>query len=285
MSNDDLAITGGPADGTAGDRTALGSELRDLAAALAVEAGELIESMRTEVDMTGDTKSSATDVVTAADKASEAFIMERLLAARPDDSILGEEGGDVHGTSGVRWLIDPIDGTTNYVYDIPAYSVSIAAEFQGEMVAGVVYEPKSNTCYDAAIGDGARRNGQPISCTDKDELATALVATGFGYSPERRAGQAGVLVSLLPDVRDIRRFGSAALDLCAVADGRVDAYYEKGLNPWDLAAGWLIATEAGALAGDLRGGPPSPDFVIAAGPGLFDLLRDRLADQGADRLP
>ncbi len=267
------------------DPRSLGLELRELASGLAVEAGELIESMRSEVDMAGDTKSSATDVVTAADKASEAFIMERLLAARPDDSILGEEGGDVHGTSGVRWLIDPIDGTTNYVYDIPAYSVSIGAEFDDEMIAGVVYEPKSNTCYEASIGSGAFRNGEPITCNAKAELATALVATGFGYSPERRAGQAEVLVSLLPDVRDIRRFGSAALDLCAVADGRVDAYYEKGLNPWDLAAGWLIATEAGAIAGDLRDGPPSPEFVLAGGPALFELLRDRLVALEADRLP
>ncbi len=270
---------------SAGTSPSLINDLRVLATRIAVDAGELIEAMRDEVDLSGMTKSSSVDVVTAADKASEVFIIEHILAERPDDGILGEEGGDVIGTSGVRWIVDPIDGTTNYVYDIPAYSVSIAAELDGVIVAGAVVEPKSNSVYDAGLNAGARKNGEPLSCTPKAELETALIATGFGYTADRRAGQAAVLTTLLPQVRDIRRFGSAALDLCAVADGRVDAYYEKGLNLWDLAAGWLIAAEAGATVADLRGGDPSPEFVLASGPDLFGLLRDLLDGAKADQVP
>ncbi len=265
--------------------TELGRELRDLAARLAFDAGELIESMRDEVDLIGDTKSSATDVVTAADKASERLIIEGLLAARPNDGILGEEGGDVDGTSGIRWLIDPIDGTTNYVYDVPAYSVSIAAESSRGIEAGVVYEPKAETMYDAIRDGGARRNGSTIHTTSKADLATSLVATGFGYSADRRRGQGQVIAELLPQIRDIRRFGSAALDLCFVAEGIVDAYFERGLNPWDLAAGWLVASEAGAVVGDLRGSDPSPEFTLAANPLLFEQLAEQLRTLGADQLP
>lgn len=263
----------------------LSVELRDLAIALAVEAGELVEAMRADVDMTGDTKSSTTDVVTAADKASEQLIIDGILAARPNDGLLGEEGGDIESTSGVRWLIDPIDGTTNYVYDIPAYCVSIAAELDGEVVAGVVYEPKSEAMFEAVRGGGARRDGEPISVSPLADLPMALVATGFGYLADRRAGQGEVLAQLLPEIRDIRRFGSAALDLCRLAEGSVDAYYEKGLNPWDFAAGWLICAEAGGTLGNLRGGPPSEGFLLAANPHLFGVLRDRLVELEADKRP
>ncbi|MFT7599560.1 MAG: myo-inositol-1(or 4)-monophosphatase [Acidimicrobiales bacterium] len=265
-------------------------ELLALASACARDAGELVETMRVELVADGitehmETKSSSADVVTAADRAAERTIIDGILAARPDDSILGEEGGDRAGSTGIRWLIDPIDGTTNYLYDIPAYSVSIAAENNGVLVAGAVYEPRGNTLYAAAAGAGATRNGQPIRCTGKSELETSLIATGFGYVADRRRGQAEVLLELLPLVRDIRRFGSAALDLCFVASGLVDGYYERGLNPWDLAAGALIASEAGAIVGDLRGGDPSPTFVLASAPNLFPALRDHLIDLAADQRP
>ncbi len=268
--------------------------LLHLASGLAVEAGELIEEMRASLEgstgqgLTGgdlETKSSVVDVVTPADKAAEKLIIDGLESARPDDAILGEEGSDRLGTTGVRWLVDPIDGTTNYVYDLPAYTVSVGAELDGVMVVGAVYEPKGNTLYAARLGGGATRNGQPIRCTGKADLETALIATGFGYLADRRQGQAEVLLEVIPAVRDIRRFGSAALDLCLVAAGQVDGYFERGLNPWDLAAGAIIASEAGASVGDLRGGPPSPDYTLAAPPPLFELLRDLLVGLDADQRP
>lgn len=261
------------------------SELLSIGRDLAIEAGELIESMRERIDLTGDTKSSSVDVVTAADRAAETLVVERLSSLRPDDGVLGEEGAGSTGTSGVRWIIDPIDGTTNYVYSVPSYSVSIAAEVEGRLVAGVVYEPVFDRCYSAFVGGGAHKNGERIVANADPSVETALVATGFGYRPERRKRQAEVLVDLLPRVRDIRRFGSAALDLCYVAEGTVDAYYEVGLNPWDLAAGHVIATEAGAVVGDLRGGDAGAHFTLAAHPALFESLRTLLADVDADRCP
>ena len=259
--------------------------LLELATRLARSAGQLAQDMRGDVDLSGETKSSATDVVTAADKAAETLIVEGVLEARPDDSILGEEGGTRTGTSDVRWLVDPIDGTTNYVYGIPAYAVSVAAEVAGELAVGVVYDPAHERCYSATAGGGAFLDGRRLEVKTNVQLGTSLVGTGFGYLADRRRDQAAVLLSLLPQVRDIRRFGSAALDLCFVAEGQLDAYYEKGLHPWDLAAGWLIAKEAGATVGDLNGGLPGETFTLAANPILFsqlaDLLRSLDADKGA----
>lgn len=272
-----------------------GVELRQLAEKLAREAGRLAEELRVEATadfagLSNTTKSSSADLVTMADKAAEAHIIGGLLAERGDDGILGEEGGSAESRSGVRWIIDPIDGTTNFVYNIPAYSVSIAAEVDGELVAGVVFDPRSDRLFSASLGDGASLAEQgaspnPISVRSHADLATSLVATGFAYVPERRHHQAQVLVHLLPKVRDIRRFGSAALDLCAVAEGRVDAYYERGLNPWDLAGGQLIASEAGAFVGDLRGGAPSSEFALAASPGIAMSLVSELQTAGADQGP
>lgn len=259
--------------------------LLEFARPLAIEAGELIEAMRDSVDLTGDTKSSSVDVVTAADRAAEALIVERILASRPDDGVLGEEGAGIEGTSGIRWVIDPIDGTTNYVYSVPSYCVSIAAEIDGVRAVGVVYEPVFERCYTASIGGGAFKNGTPISTNTDPSVETALVATGFGYLADRRRRQAEILVDLLPRVRDIRRFGSAALDLCYLAEGRVDAYYERGLHPWDLAAGEVIAREAGATVGDLRGGAAGEHFTLAATPELFEAIRTILADLDADDCP
>lgn len=224
------------------------------------------------------TKSSATDAVTAIDRASEEFIRSRLLAERPNDTIIGEEGDDHVGSSGVSWLVDPIDGTVNFIYGIPAYAVSIAAEVGGEVVAGFVVNVVSGESWAAHVGGGS---ATPLSRSGpSDGLAHALVATGFNYLPAVRARQATAVARLLPQVRDIRRFGSAALDLCALAAGRIDAYVEQGLQPWDLAAGVLIARESGMVVAGLDAdgtiGEPGERLVMAAHEAIaeefFDLV-------------
>jgi myo-inositol-1(or 4)-monophosphatase len=183
----------------------------------------------------------------------------------------------------VRWVVDPLDGTVNYLYGIPHWAVSIAAEVDGQVVAGVVFDPVKNEVYAAVRGAGATCNGVPVRVSTCGELGQALVATGFGYAAQRRAAQARVARVMLPRVRDIRRFGSAALDLCALAQARVDAFYERGLSPWDLAAGGLVAAEAGAVVAGLHGRPADADLVIATNPALFGALHDLLADLAADR--
>lgn len=229
------------------------AQLRDLALDLAREAAELARSMRTGgVDVT-DTKSSSVDVVTAADRASEALIRRRLLAERPDDAILGEEGADRPGTTGVRWIVDPIDGTVNYLYGLPDCAVSIAAEVDGAVVAGVVVGIGHRVEYAAALGGGATRDGRPIGVRPSPPVDQRLVLTGFGYRADVRAHQARTVAALLPRVRDIRRLGSCALDLCHVAEGVADGYVEEGPQPWDWAAGSLVLTEAGGRFGVLAG--------------------------------
>jgi myo-inositol-1(or 4)-monophosphatase len=263
--------------------------LVDLAAGVAERAGDLLLDGLHRSRALIETKSTATDMVSEMDRASEALIVEALLAARPDDGIVGEEGSARAGTSGVRWVIDPLDGTTNYLYNHPGWGVSIAAEIGAEgaggVIAGVVLDPVHGDLFTATLGGGARRNGEPTACSDQSEVALALVATGFGYQPIRRAAQAQVLVGLLPHVRDIRRMGAAAVDLCSVACGRVDAYFERGLAWWDLAAGSLIATEAGAIVSSIDGGPVTPGSVLAAAPGIATPLRDRLSALGAGDVP
>jgi myo-inositol-1(or 4)-monophosphatase len=238
------------------------------------------------------TKSSPTDVVTEADHAAEAMIIERIRAERPGDAILGEEGGLRDSEPGpgpaVRWIVDPLDGTVNYVYGLPDFCVSIAAEVAGDVVAGVVHAPERGEVFTAVAGGGAwlRAAGRPavrLRCTAGVPLARALVATGFGYAVPRRRVQGEVVAALLPLVRDIRRAGSAAVDLCSVAAGRVDAYYERGVNYWDIAAGGLIAREAGARVGGLAGRPAGPDLTIAAGPDLFAELSERLGRLNPER--
>ncbi len=257
------------------------ADLFDLATDLAVRAGRAIVELRDEAVASATTKSSPTDPVTEADRAAEAIVLDGIVAARPDDAILGEEGADRAGSSGLAWHIDPIDGTTNYVYGLPAYGVSVGVGDDRGMLCGAVYNPVSDELFAATAGAGATLNGDPIDVGPPVDLARALVATGFGYQADRRRDQAAVLAGLLPDIRDIRRLGSAALDLCAVACGRVDAYYELGLNVWDFAAGWLIAAEAGALCTDLAGGPPTPGFLVAAKPDLHPQLVERLRQLGA----
>ncbi len=257
------------------------SALVELASGVAREAVDLLLDGFERARTTVETKSTATDMVSEMDRASEQLIVSALLGARPDDGIVGEEGSTTAGTSGVRWVIDPLDGTTNYLYGHPGWGVSIAAERADGVVAGVVADAVHGELFSATRGGGALRNGEPIRCSGATELATALVATGFGYAADRRRGQAEVLVGLLPRVRDIRRMGAAAVDLCSVACGRVDAYFERGLAWWDLAAGALIATEAGAILSSLDGGPVRAGSVVAAGPGLIASLRDLLGSLGA----
>lgn len=254
------------------DVDALGGQLLELAVTFARHAGRAAVEMRSEAVASATTKSSPTDPVTAADQAAEAIIVDGILHYRPDDGIVGEEGAQRHGTSPVVWFVDPIDGTTNYLYDIPAYAVSIAAAVDGLLVAGTVFNPVSDELFTARAGHGAFLNGRPIQVPQPVPLGSSLVATGFGYQAERRRLQAAALGQLLPAIRDIRRFGSAALDLCALAMGRVDAYYEIGLNVWDYAAGWLLVHEAGGRCRDLAGGDPSSEFFMAAGPGLIEPL-------------
>ena len=250
----------------------LGEDLADLAEVLALRAGALVRDGRRRGLATIGTKSTVTDMVTEYDRASERLIVDGILAARPDDTVIGEEGADHPGTSGVAWLVDPIDGTTNYLYGLPGYAVSIAARDAGGLLAGVVHVPVPGEMFRAVRGRGATLDGQPISCSAKADVATALVATGFSYDPELRVRQGRMLERVIGRVRDIRRFGAAAVDLCHVACGRVDAYYEWGLSEWDLAAGELIAREAGARVGDFAGGPARPGEVLAAPPQLYDAL-------------
>jgi myo-inositol-1(or 4)-monophosphatase len=261
------------------------ADLLALAVDVAWEAGRLLlRGRRTGTVEAATTKSSPTDVVTALDRASEELVGTRLREARPGDGILGEEGADTSGTSGVRWVVDPLDGTVNFLYDLPNWAVSIAAEVGGETVAGVVHAPALGLTYTATRGDGAHLDGEVLTGSTVTNLAEALVATGFGYTTERRRAQAAVLTRVLPAVRDIRRMGSASLDLCAAATGRVDAYFERGLHRWDHAAGGLIAAEAGLVVGGLHGHGPSEALVVAAPPALFGALVGLLAaDPPADQ--
>ncbi len=247
------------------------SELRDLAAELATRAAE--HAHRRLADPLGvRTKSSGSDFVTEVDGECERLIVDGIVSARPGDGVLGEEGSDRPSRSGVSWLIDPIDGTTNYVYGHPGWAVSVAAVVDGTVVAGAVVDPMQADTFMAALGHGATRNGSPIAPTATSNLGSALVATGFGYQPAGRAAQAERLRRVLPRVGNLRRMGAASTDLCSVACGRVDGYYEDGLKPWDYAAGALIAAEAGATVTGLTDDGPSPRFVVAAGPALHAVL-------------
>ncbi len=260
------------------------SALLELAVDLARRAGALALSMHAGLG-DSDTKSSPTDVVTAADRASEQLLVDGIRAARPGDGILGEEGASDDGTTGVRWVVDPVDGTVNYLYGLPQWAVSIGVEVDGTTEVGVVFDPSKDELFTGVRGGGSFLNGAPLRCTDVTSLSQSLVATGFGYDARRRAAQARLLPTVLPAVRDLRRMGAGALDLCAVAAGRVDAYYEQGLSPWDMSAGLLIATEAGARVGGLRGEDPGYAMVVAASPGVFDDLHDLLTGLDADADP
>jgi myo-inositol-1(or 4)-monophosphatase len=256
-------------------------ELLRLALDTGREVGEELGRVRSVGVPAAETKTSHTDMVSAMDVWAEQRIVERLLAVRPDDGVLGEEGTALAGTSGVRWCVDPIDGTTNYLYDHPGYSVSIAALVDGEPVVGVVVDPLLGQVFSAVAGHGAWRDNQPIRVSTVADLSVALAGTGFSYDAARRGRQAEVLARVIPHVRDIRRMGGAAVDLCSVGCARLDVFYERGLNLWDVAAGGLIAREAGALVTDIEGRPSWSGMVVAAPPALHEPLLELLREAGA----
>jgi len=254
--------------------------LKDTAVRVAGEAAELVrrarEAMLAGEPVSVDTKTTETDVVTAVDRASEQLIRRRLAELRPGDEVLGEEEGGTAG-AGVTWVVDPIDGTVNFLYGSPVFSVSVAAQIDGVPVAGAVLEPVSGRCWTAVRDEGSWLDGRPLRTSSPARLDLALVSTGFSYQAERRARQAKVIASLAPHVRDIRRPGSASLDLCTVAAGWVDAYAEHGLHRWDWAAGALIAREAGAVV-SVPGQDPDlgQDATLAAAPSIAEELRATL---------
>ncbi|WP_165989105.1 inositol monophosphatase family protein [Streptomyces sp. YIM 98790] len=262
-----------------------------LALEAARRAGELLRDGRpADLGVTA-TKSSPIDVVTEMDVAAEKLITGYLAEHRPEDAVLGEESGDSRGRSGVRWVIDPLDGTVNYLYGLPGWAVSIAAEVDGETVVGVVEVPMRHETFSAVRGRGAHRRGgtgadaaddwRRLRCRPSPPLSQALIATGFNYVTAVRTAQAEVVRRLLPLVRDIRRGGAAAVDLADLAAGRLDGFYERGLHPWDLAAGELIAVEAGARSGGRVGGPARWELSVLATPGVFTELQPLLEEWGA----
>lgn len=265
------------------------ASLEELAVSVATEAGAMIRDERPDGLGVAHTKSTDLDVVTEMDTRAETLIRARLRDARPEDGILGEEDGLTEGTSGLSWVVDPIDGTVNYLYDLPAYAVSVAIVVGDPTtpgawapLAGAVVNPRTDEVFHAHLGGGARLTSRgvtrPVRVGSQETLDGALLATGFSYDRGVRRGQAAVVADLLPRVRDIRRMGAAALDLCHVAVGRVDGYWEKALNPWDIAAGLLILNEAGGVAsGAAAGEPVSHDLLVAAGPALQPVLRAEIA--------
>lgn len=269
-------------------------QVLDLARDVARGAGELVHAGRRSGVDVASTKSSPVDVVTALDEEAEHFIRAAVREVRPQDGILGEEHGLEPGTSGLTWVVDPIDGTVNFLYGIPAYAVSVAVvagdpgdPARWSVLAGCVHAPAQGRSYWAARGRGAWRSdeygdGRSLAVREPAALPVALIGTGFGYRREVRVRQGEVVAALLPQVRDIRRAGCASLDLCAVAAGELDGYYERGLQPWDLAAGALIAAEAGAVVRGLEGRPAGERLTLAAAPGLADELGRLLEELRAD---
>ncbi len=262
-------------------------ELMDLAARVARRAGDLIRTGRADAEV-ALTKTSDVDIVTQMDLASERLVRELLAEARPEDGFLGEEGGHQPGTSGITWVVDPIDGTVNYLYGLPTYAVSIAAV--GGSADPATWVPMAaalsdaqGTLWTAAAGAGAWRDGVRLERTSAPALGQTLLATGFQYIAERRMQQGEVMAKMLGRVRDIRRLGAAAPDMCLAAAGQLDAYFERGLKPWDMAAASLVATEAGLRVGHLGGGPATEDALLAAMPGVWDDLRDALVECGANQ--
>jgi myo-inositol-1(or 4)-monophosphatase len=261
-------------------------DLLALAQRVALEAGALAKLRRGEGVEVAASKSSPVDIVTEADRETERLIRDALAAARPDDGFFGEESGAEAGTSGLTWVVDPIDGTVNFLYGIPHYAVSIAV-VEGEpdpltwtALAAAVVNPASGELFTARAGGGAFLGGEPIGVAPGVELSQALVATGFAYDSGERGRQGALVAQLLPSVRDIRRMGTASLDLCFVAAGRLNAYFERTLSPWDHAAGALIAREAGATVKGLGDAAPSRDFILAAHPELAVILERELLDLG-----
>jgi myo-inositol-1(or 4)-monophosphatase len=249
------------------------TELVTLAVGAAHKAGALLLELFNRPPEGVATKSSPTDLVSDADRDSEALLLDVITSSRPHDGVLGEEGTSGGSRTGLRWVLDPLDGTVNFLFGIPVWSVSVAVQDSEGALVGVVYDPTRDETFTAARGGGAALNKNPIKVSDQTDLTKALVATGFHYGVAQREAQAEVVRRVLPRVRDIRRFGSAALDLCSTACGRVDAFYEAELEVWDRAAGELIVREAGGIVGDLT--PPIGDSpgILASGPQLFPSVR------------
>jgi myo-inositol-1(or 4)-monophosphatase len=255
----------------------LSRDLLVVAEDLARAAGDMALRGRKSGDVAATTKSSPTDMVTQYDKASEELITSGLTARRPHDGIIGEEGASVSGSSGITWHIDPIDGTSNFYFDIPMWAVSIGAVDDSGPLVGVVYAPALGEMYTAIRGEGAFLNGSPIHVRNNSELSDALVCTGFSYRVHERTQHAQRVAQMVTHIRDIRRFGAAAIDLCFVACGRYDAYFEEHLHSWDLIAGQVIATEAGAIVTNYAGESVTPAQVLAAQPGIQQQLVQLIA--------
>lgn len=251
-------------------------ELLQLALRGARQAGDLLVSRFRHPAQEIATKTSPTDLVSKADRDSEALLVALISAERPGDGVLGEEGGVGESSSGYRWVIDPLDGTVNFLFGIPVWSVSIAVEDQDGALVGVVHDPNRSETFTAIRGRGARLNDAPIAVSQQGDLGRALIGTGFAYEAASRAVQAQVVARVLPRVRDIRRAGSAALDLCWVACGRFDGFYEAHMEPWDKAAGVLLVREAGGTVTELRAPFGESHGVVAAGPAIHDELRSLL---------
>ena len=259
-------------------------ELLPLAWTASIEAARFLRDERPR-DLVVESKSTPVDSVTEMDRGAESRLVDLLLGARPNDGFLGEEGGERSGTSGVRWVVDPLDGTVNYLYRIPMWSVSVAAEINDESVLGIVVVPEYDEAYVGIQGRGAWliRHAltepswvEQLQVRECENVSSALVATGFGYSAQRRQEQAAVVLSLADQVRDFRRMGCATVDFCWLARGRLDVYYERGLNRWDVAAGALIAAEAGAIVTGLWGDNPHEETMVAAVPGIAGPMRELL---------
>ena len=253
-------------------------ELLELAERLARRAGTVALEGRRGGDVDATTKSSPTDMVTRYDRLCEELIVEGLSSARPGDAIVGEEGTNSGGSSGIEWHVDPIDGTTSFMYGLPTWCVSVGARDEEGGLVGAVYVPDLDEMFAARRGGGATLNDKAISCTSQSDVSKALVSTGFSYSPAQRTVQSSRVSEFIHRIRDVRRMGAAAVDICFVACGRLDAYFEENLHSWDVLAAELIAREAGARCGDFSGGPLRPAEVLVSAPGVFDDLSAMLVD-------
>lgn len=264
-------------------------ELQDLARELAIEGAALARARRAEGVNIAASKSSPEDIVTAADREVEQFIRNRIAELRPADGFFGEEFGTQEGSSGLTWIVDPIDGTVNYAYNIPNYAVSVAV-VEGEPdpqtwtgLAGAIVNPSQGQTYEGSRDNGALLNGQELFRQGHVELNLALVATGFSYSSERRVWQTDIMKQMMAHVRDYRRMGAASLDGVSVAAGYGDIYYEVGTKPWDHAAATIISREAGIRVEGLHGAAPGAELVLSTLPGLFDQVHDLLLEFGVDK--
>lgn len=268
-----------------GSEQKLRAELLGVATKLATQAGTMALAGRRAGLTDVQTKSTTTDMVTEFDRACELMIVEGLTKLRPHDAIVGEEGSSRSGSTGITWHIDPIDGTSNFMYALPNWAVSIGATDESlaksgaphASIVGAVFVAAQNELFTATLGGGAHLNGGEIRCNDTSLLAQALVSTGFSYAPERRTVQATRVAKMIHKIRDIRRFGAASIDLCYVACGRFDAYFEENLCSWDVVAGQLIATEAGCTTGNYSGGAMTPAQTLVSAPAIFGQLGDLIA--------